>query len=228
MQVFEHRSMSDPQTTAQCAESAIKNKLRVVIVEDHLITIEGLKVALQGESDLEIVGTATKCRQGLELVKELKPDVVMLDLHLPDSDGPKSLISEFAKYPETKIVVFSSEDRLPIIHMVLKMGVAAYLSKAEPPSRVAEITRQVCAGEKPVVSADLMTPGTKLTRAEEHLLRLLARGMKPPEIATLRVVAPATVRKQIELLILKLNLANREELIAWAVQNGFAELDIER
>jgi two-component system response regulator DesR len=200
------------------------NQIRLVLVEDHIVTAEGLKGALQAEDGLQVIGIAKTAEDGLRLVRELQPDVVMLDLHLPDSTGPKSLLEKFVQFPNTKIIVFSSETRLPVIQIVLQFGVAGYLLKSEPPEKIADAVRKAMRGEK-TMSEGLVGTTKKLSRAELHLLRLLARGMRSNEIAEQRVVAPATVRKQIELLIVKLDLANREELIAWAVQNGYAEIE---
>jgi DNA-binding NarL/FixJ family response regulator len=83
------------------------------------------------------------------------------------------------------------------------------------------------AGRSRVVSPALRLDTLRLTPTERQLLKLIAHGLKPPQIAQRRVVAQATVRKQIELLIEKLGLANREELIAWSVRNGYAEISID-
>src|SRR5262249_33883546 len=143
---------------------------------------------------------------GLALARELKPNVVLLDLHLPRSPGPKSLVQQFLSVPDTNVIVFSGENRMGIIQIVLEMGVAGYLLKSESASRVADAIRKVRAGRQPVISTELVTGDQKLTKAEQHLLKMLARGMKYQDIANQRVTSPATVRKQCELLLLKLQL----------------------
>ena len=197
--------------------------IKLLIVEDHLVTLEGLRHSLQSEPDLEIVAAAATASDGVQLAQRHKPDIVVLDLHLPDSDGPRSVIEMFSK-TGSQLLIFSGENRTAVIHMALKMGVGGYLSKAETPAKLAEAARAIMRGDKPVVAREHLQSTTKLTKAEEHLLTMIARGIKPPDIAEKRCVSPATVRKQIELLILKLGLDNREALIAWAVQNGYQEL----
>jgi two-component system response regulator DesR len=124
--------------------------------------------------------------------------------------------------------VFSGDSRTAILQLVLKSGVAAYLLKSEPVARVAEVIRLAAAGHKPIVSDELCAEDRpRLTKAEQHLLMLLARGMKYQHIAEARVTSPETVRKQVDALLLKLLLDSREELIAWAADNGYGNLEIE-
>lgn len=200
-----------------------ENKIRVLLVEDHLVTIDGLKVSLGTDTGINVVAAATTMKQGLSHIKAYHPDVVLLDLHLPDSDGPSELIKSFVDAGAKRIIVFSSETRMPVVRAVLEMGVAAYIMKSEPTARVVEIINEVMAGATGIVSPkpQASSIGT-LTPAEREILSYLARGLKSTEIAEKRDVAPSTVRKQIEILIFKLGLNNREELIAWAVQNGYA------
>lgn len=206
----------------------MSGKTRVVIVEDHEATLKGLKAELSSEPDMEVSGTATGSEEGLRLVRELKPDIVLLDLHLPDSAGPKSLAEAFCAVGNTRIIVYSGDSRLAILQIVLQTGVYGYLLKSDPIERVVQAIRAVVGGAKPVVSSELKADrDMKLTRAEQHLLRMLARGMRYQEIAQLRVTSPETVRKQVDLLLNKLSINSREELIAWAVENGFGKLELE-
>lgn len=202
-------------------------KIAVIIVEDHEVTLHGLKAGLSSEPDIEVLGLAADSQQGLELARQLKPHVVLLDLHLPHSPGPKTLVQQFLSVPDLDVIVFSGENRMGIIQIVLEMGVAGYLLKSESAARVADAIRRVRAGKQPVISIELVTGDQKLTKAEQHLLKMLARGMKYQDIADKRVTSPATVRKQCELLLLKLQLETREELIAWAVENGYGNLELE-
>ncbi|MBX9694290.1 MAG: LuxR C-terminal-related transcriptional regulator, partial [Cyanobacteria bacterium] len=111
--------------------------------------------------------------------------------------------------------------------LILETGVAGYLLKSEPIEKVAFAIREVMNGNNAVVSGELIdVERDHITSAEEHLLRMLARGMKYADIARERVTAPETVRKQVDSLIEKLGLVRREELIAWAVQNGYGNVDL--
>ncbi|HEY9788491.1 MAG TPA: response regulator transcription factor [Candidatus Obscuribacterales bacterium] len=203
-------------------------KIGVVIVEDHEATLKGLNSELGAEPDIEILGIATTSKQGMSLVRELSPQVVLLDLHLPDSLGPKSLSENFLSLSDHKVIVYSGDNRSAIVNMVLQTGVDGYLLKSEPIANVARAIRDVIAGKTPVVSSELTSSDNpRVTGAEQHLLRLLARGMKYQDIAKLRVTSPETVRKQVDLLLTKLDLDTREELIAWAVERGYGNLELE-
>jgi DNA-binding NarL/FixJ family response regulator len=202
--------------------------IRLLIVEDHEATLKGLKSELSAEADIEVVAIASGFEAGLKFAQELKPDVVLLDLHLPDSQGPKSLVETFCNIPNCRIIVFSGDSRMAILQIVLETDVAAYLLKSEPISKVTEVIREVMKGKGPFISDELLSSGKiRITGAEQQLLKMLARGMKYQEIANQRITSPETVRKQVDVLLAKLKLNNREELIAWAVESGYGKLEIE-
>lgn len=200
-------------------------EVTLAIVEDHEATLTGLISALSAEKDISIVGSASSAETGLQLAMEKKPDIVLLDLHLPGSDGPRSTVTRFCNLSTSKIIVFSAESRRAFVQAILDLGVAGYLLKSESISNVVEAIRKVADGQALVKSKSIAVGKEKLTRAEQDILHLLARGMKYQEIADARSASPATVRKQCELLLLKLGLDNREQLIAWAVENGYGKLD---
>lgn len=202
-------------------------EITVLIIEDHQVTLNGLLSGLSLEPDIKVVGTATTSDSGLELARQLQPAIILLDLHLPGSTGPKTTVKEFCNIEGSQVVVFSGENRMAFIQAVLGLGVAGYLLKSENVDRVADAIRQVVNGKKPVISSELVTGETKMTRSEQEVLKMLARGMKYQDIADRRQAAPATVRKQCELLLLKLGLESREQLIAWAVQSGYGNLELE-
>jgi DNA-binding NarL/FixJ family response regulator len=203
--------------------------ISVVIVEDHEATLKGLKAELSAEEDIEVLGVANCSSTGLKLAEDLNPDVVLLDLHLPDSAGPKTLTQKFCANPKTSVIVFSGDSRTAILNLVLGSGVAGYLLKSEPITKIVQSIREVASGNAPVISRELLqSTRPKTTKTEEHLLKMLAKGMKYQDIAAARVVAPETVRKQVDALVEKLRLNSREELIAWAVENGYGNLDLDQ
>ena len=197
----------------------------VVIVEDHEATLYGLESAIAKEDDMEVVGVATDAESGLTITRDTKPDVVILDLHLPNQEGPRSTVKKFLECNQTRIIVFSAEKRRAFVQAILELGVSGYLLKSESIKTVIDSIRKVEKGEKLVKSKAIAEGKEKLTRAEQEILKLLGRGMKYQEIANHRNASPATVRKQCELLLLKLGLDTREQLIAWAVDNGYGNLD---
>src|SRR5258708_4762585 len=112
--------------------------IRLLIIEDHEATLKGLKSELSAEPDIEVVATASRSEDGLALAKSLKPDIVLLDLHLPDSQGPKTLLETFCGVADSRIIVFAGDSRLAILQIVLETDVRGYLLKSEPISRVTE------------------------------------------------------------------------------------------
>ena len=158
------------------------------------------------------------------------PDVVVLDLHLPGTLTPRATIEAFSALAgeKTRLIIFSAEARMAFIQSVLAMGVSAYLLKSERVATIADTIRQVMEGKTGLISSrGHQDPTKKITRAELEVLSMLGKGMKYHEIAEHRMTSVATARKQCETLLLKLGLETREQLIAWAVQNGFGSVDIE-
>jgi NarL family two-component system response regulator LiaR len=199
-------------------------QIRVLIVEDHQVAREGLAAGLSRIDSFEIVGEAGTSDEGLQLAQAYHPDVILLDLHLPGQAGPRTMVKEFCSIPGARVIIVSGEKRMAFVKVVMSLGVAAYLLKAETVATIAATIEAVMAGQRNILSADL-TEDTKITPSEEDVLRLIGRGMKYQDIADKRYVSPHTVRKQCETLLLKLGLTSREELIAWAAQNGFASLE---
>lgn len=197
----------------------------VLIVEDHEATRLGLESAISKESDMSVVGTVSDAVEGLKLAQSEKPDIVLLDLHLPNQEGPRSTVRKFLSCHQSKVVVFSAESRRAFVQAILELGVSGYLLKSESINYVVESIRKVANGTKLIKSTAIAEGKEKLTRAEQEILKLLGKGMKYQEIADNRKASPATVRKQCELLLLKLGLDTREQLIAWAVDNGYGNLD---
>lgn len=197
----------------------------VLIVEDHEATLYGLKSAISEEEDLEVIGAATDAEMGLELARSNNPEIVLLDLHLPNQEGPRSTVRKFLALHNTKVIVFSAEKRRAFVQAILALGVNGYLLKSESISHVIDTIRKVALGAKLVKSKAIAEGKEKLTKAELEILKLLGKGMKYQEIAQNRKASPATVRKQCELLLLKLDLDTREQLIAWAVDNGYGTID---
>lgn len=200
--------------------------IKVVIIEDHQATLDGLSIGLAQEGDIKVIASSLDGDEGFALVESLKPDVVLLDLHLPGSQGPRSMVERFSKLSESKLVIFSAESRMAFIQTVLAMGVQAYLLKSERVAKVAETIRRVMRGETGIVSEQVKGNWKKLTRSEDEVLRMMAKGMKYQDIADARTTSITTVRKQCETLLLKLGLETREQLIAWAVENGYGSVDM--
>jgi DNA-binding NarL/FixJ family response regulator len=209
-------------------QGELQEAISIVIVEDHCMTLAGLNVTLGSDeyAELQILGTASDAASGLELCQKLAPNVVLLDLHLPGSP-PKSTVEAFcSKCPDSKVLVYSAETRIAFVQAVLKSGAAGYLLKSEPTARLVDVIKKIAIGavDHPIVSRDLFKAQQSFSKAEQQILRLLAQGKKYKDIASERGTAISTVRSQCDFLQMSLELKTREELIAWAVQNGFGNL----
>lgn len=202
--------------------------IKILLVEDHYTTLEGLTAGLEREEGFAIVGACSNANEGLALVEQHRPDVTVLDLHLPGDMTPKEMIQEYIRYPLMKIVVFSAENRMAYIQTVLSMGVSAYLLKSERVAKVAETIRRVMKGQTGIVSESISFDYKRITASEQEVLHMLGLGMKYQEIAEQRGTSIATTRKQTEVLLLKLGLESREQLIAWAVKNGYGAVEVSR
>ena len=198
---------------------------RVLIVEDHQVAREGLAAGLARESDFEIIATAENSDEGLKIARSQKPDIVLLDLHLPGESGPKTMVKHFCSIADCRVIIVSGERRMAFVKVVMSLGVAAYLLKTETVSSIIQTMRAVLEGKTHLLSEELTKDSPKITPSEEEVLRLIGRGLKYQDIADKRFTSPNTVRKQCETLLLKLGLTTREELIAWAVHNGYASLE---
>jgi DNA-binding NarL/FixJ family response regulator len=201
--------------------------IKILVVEDHHATLDGLELGLSREPGFQIVGTSSNSDDGIALAKKFLPDIIVLDLHLPGSQAPRSMIKAYCQIPGTKLVIFSGENRVAFVQSVLSMGVAAYLLKSERVSTVAATIRKVMAGETAIMSSELSVDYKKITRSEHEVLAMLGKGLKYQDIADQRFTSVATARKQCETLLLKLDLETREQLIAWAVRNGYGSVELE-
>jgi DNA-binding NarL/FixJ family response regulator len=199
--------------------------VRVLVVEDHYATLDGLMAGLDREPGFEVVGGCADSDEGLELADRLRPNCVLLDLHLPGSLSPTAMIREYLRLPDCSLVILSAEMRLAYVQTVMSLGVSAYLLKSERVSKVAQTIRDAVAGKRGIISEQLTLEQKKITPSEQEILHMLGKGMKYQEIADQRMTSVATARKQCEVLQLKLGLDNREQLIAWAVQNGYGSND---
>lgn len=195
--------------------------LRVLLVDDHLMTLEGIEKWLSHSGEFHVVGKASTAEAAISLATDLRPDLILLDLHLPGKASVRETLTRLRVITEG-IVMLSGDDRASLVRRALKFGAAAYLLKDEPYDKICSTLRRVHQGEKQIVSERLKkVMRTLLTPAEESLSYLLAQGLKYEEIAAARKTSINTIRKQLTRMQLKLGLSSREALIAWSIASGF-------
>jgi DNA-binding NarL/FixJ family response regulator len=208
--------------------------IRVLIADDHSVVRQGLRMFLELDPDLEIVGEAKNGVEALELAREHRPDVVLMDLLMPEMDGVAATRAIRHEMPDTEVVALTSvlEDRA--ILDAIRVGAISYLLKDTESDKLCEAIRAAAAGEvrlSPEVAARLMrqvrapeSPET-LTDREVEVLRALARGLSNREIAERLVIAEATVKTHVSSILAKLNLPSRTRAALYALKIGLVSLE---
>jgi NarL family two-component system response regulator LiaR len=203
-----------------------KLRLRVLLCDDHKLIIDGVRKALEETDEFEVVGEATKGSQVLPLVGRTQPDVVMLDLRMPEVDGLVTLDQIKKRYPHIKVIILSVATEQKLIENVLKRGASAYIVKSVNPVDIPSAIRQ--AVDETVYTAIGLPEDTGSTAAKEAgltdrelaILTALARGLSNAAIAKELWVAPQTVKFHLTNIYRKLGVANRTEAARFAYQQG--------
>jgi DNA-binding NarL/FixJ family response regulator len=205
----------------------------VVVVDDHDLVRAGLRALLSGERGLEVVGDAANGRDALVLCRRLQPDVVLMDVRMPDMDGLS--VTRAIKYesPGTSIILFTIYENADYLVEALKAGAAGYLLKGASKREIVSTVRQVLAGES-VLHPELVlkllrglsaaTPESaiaqQLTRRERDVLALIALGQTNREIADTLSLTVSTVKTHVEHLIGKLGVSDRTQAAVRAIELG--------
>ena len=210
----------------------IDSLIRVVIVDDHEMVRRGLGLFLSTAADIRVVGQASNGAQAVRLCDDVRPDVVLMDIVMPDMDGVSATSAIKAKHPHVQIIALTSHHDDALVPRVLQAGAIGYLLKDVAAEGIAEAIRSARAGKstlaaegtqalvnsisKPRVDAQ---PGTDLTEREREVLALVVRGLTNPQIATALVVSRSTVNFHVSSILGKLKVATRAQAVAVALQN---------
>ena len=207
----------------------------VLIADDHPFVRHGLRTFLETLDDVEVVGEAGNGAEAVEQAARLVPDVVLMDLVMPELDGVEATRRIRAESPTTKVIVLTSFDADEQVFPAIKAGAAGYLLKDVRPAELAEAVRKASRGEAllaPSVAAKLMqevagdrSPAAGLTERELEVLRLIARGLSNKMIARELVVSEKTVKTHVSNILAKLHLTDRTQAALYAVREGLAELE---
>lgn len=213
--------------TANSAHSLTASTIKVLVVDNHKVTLNALVEGLASEPAITVVGFSSSYQEALLIAQDLIPDVILVDLQLPDAPGPQTAVIALTEACQAKVIVFSADLRSSFVGAVLDVGAKGYLSKSESVAQVADAIRSAVYQDEITLSESAKSNSPSFTKSEIEILKMLARGMKYDEIADHRKSSPATVRKQCELLVVKLRLASREQLIAWSVTHGYGALELD-
>jgi DNA-binding NarL/FixJ family response regulator len=206
-----------------------RSVVSVLIVDDHSMVAESLRRVLEREDDLDVVGVAPTARDAVEIASEQHPDVVLMDLGLPDADGVTAAARILDALPDTKILILTGRGSDAVVAEALQAGCVGYLEKTSSVDRVASAIRQAKHGELVISAADLSRavaspapskPAEDLTEREIQVLALLAEGMSNRELANELYVSVHTVRAHVRALLAKLGAHSRLEAVAQARRRG--------
>jgi len=200
--------------------------IKVLLADDHPLILQGVRRALEGAGDIEIVGEAQSGSQVLPLIGQTDPDVVMLDVRMPELDGLACLDRIRARYPRVKVVMLSAYTDRQHIEVALKRGASAYIAKGVNPLDLASALRQAVEGT--VFTTFIPAGGEEespggLTERELAMLNALTRGLSNQAIGKEYWVTEQTVKFHLSNIYRKLGVANRTEAARFAYEHGLVE-----
>lgn len=207
-------------------------KIRVLIVDDHTVVRDGICALLALAGDIEVVGEAANGSEALKLVKDLQPDVVLMDMAMPIMGGLEATRRVHKDFSKTRVLILTQYDDKEYVFPVLEAGASGCISKVAASSELSAGIRAVYHGNSylsPSVAKLLVEdyhgrvtpdPYEQLTDREREVLKLVAEGYSTQEIAEMLVVTPKTVEGHRVNLMAKLGIHNRIELVKYAVRKG--------
>jgi NarL family two-component system response regulator LiaR len=216
----------------------MSDKIRLLIVDDHKVVREGIKAFILPQTELELAGEAGDGSQAVELAIQLNPDVILMDLIMPDMDGIQATREIKQRLPSASILILTSFAEDEKIIAAIRAGALGYLLKDSSPQELLEAVQTLHRGESyfpPAIARKLInafqappasdsTPGT-LTERENEILILVAHGLSNQEIADRLFLSPWTIRTHISSILGKLNVENRTQAALVALRSGLAKLD---
>lgn len=199
--------------------------IRVLVADDHPIVLDGVTLALQTTSWLQVAGYARNGREAIAAVERLRPDVVLLDLRLPDMLGPEAIRALMARCPGVKIVLFTAYPDHAALEAALAAGAHGVVVKDTERADLVDVIKRVVDGERVICVDDSFVLNRKLrdhglTKREYEILRRVAMGETNPEIAVALGLTRNTVKTYLQRTLEKLGARNRVEALSKAGQLG--------
>jgi len=212
--------------------------MKILICDDQAVVRDGMELLLKLERDFDVVGTACDGAEAVELAGTKKPDLVLMDLKMPGTNGIEATRQIRAHFPEIKILVLTTYDDEQWVFDAIRAGASGYLLKDTPREEIVRAIRGTLAGKSFVdpgvagklldqVASKQVQPETlltkKLTEREVDVLRLIARGLNNPEIASRLSLSEGTVRNHVSAILTKLEVADRTQAAVIAIQHGLGD-----
>ncbi len=209
-------------------------KITVLLVDDHIVVLQGIRTFLETNPDLEVVGFTERGEEAIRLARDLQPAVALVDLKIPDMDGVEVTRRIRSASPQTRVVIFTSYHEAEDIFPAIRAGALSYLLKDARPGEIADAIRKAARGEAVLDSRvaarivqdmqnneqDQVNPFTVLSDRELEVLRLIATGASNQEIAERLVIGEATVKTHVGSIFNKLHLADRTQAAVYAWATG--------
>ena len=219
----------------------MKNRIRAIIADDHVIFREGTKRLIEQEGDIEVIGEASDGEEAVELVARLQPQIALIDIAMPKVNGIEATRKIKAHHPGTAVLILSAYDNDQYIFALLEAGAAGYLLKNVSGSDLISAIRAVCAGEAvlhPLIASKVFNrfitsgqetsakvPTQDISEREMDILRLAAKGMSNQEIAEALFLSRRTVQAHLASIFRKMDVGSRTEAILQALRKGWLALD---
>lgn len=208
--------------------------IQVMLVDDHNVVRSGLATFLRAYDDLELIGEAKNGMEALNLCHQKQPDVILMDLMMPEMDGIAATRAILADYPDIKIIAMTSFEDEQLVHGVLAAGAISYLLKNVTSEDLSKAIREAVSGRSTLSpeAARVLIQATRptkqaacdLTDREQEVLKLVVQGNSNGQIAERLVISLATVKAHISNILSKLGVSSRAEAIAFAVKNKLVSL----
>jgi NarL family two-component system response regulator LiaR len=209
-------------------------KIRIVLVDDHDMVRSGLEIMLEVYDDLELVGNASRGEDAIRLVSEVRPDVVLMDLIMPEMSGVEATQKLREICPETRIIALTSFKEKDLVQEALKAGAIGYLLKNVSIQELADAIRAAHAGRSTLApeatrvlieaATQPLMPGHDLTEREREVLKLIVEGLNNREIAMHLMISRSTVKNHVSSVLSKLGVNSRTAAATLAVQNNLFEV----
>jgi DNA-binding NarL/FixJ family response regulator len=215
--------------------------IRVLVADDQSMVRAGFRMLLSGEEDVEVVAEASNGLEAVEKAARFHPDVVLMDIRMPDLDGLEATKRILAADEQPRILILTTFDLDEYVHDALSAGASGFVLKDDPPEQLIAAIRTVAAGDallSPAVTKRVIEQFVRLPRpappkeldeltAREHeILRLICAGLSNGEIATELYISETTVKTHVTHILQKLNLRDRVQAVVLAHQTGLFEADV--
>jgi DNA-binding NarL/FixJ family response regulator len=211
--------------------------ISVLLVDDQALVRSGFRLILDAQDDIEVIGEAPDGRAAIDEAARLHPDVVLMDVRMPEVDGIAATKTIVGERPEAKVLVLTTFDEDRVVYDAMKAGASGFLLKSAPPAQFVDAVRTIASGDAllaPSVTRRLVEdfvrrpppgdaapePLRDLTEREREVLELIGRGLSNTEIATKLYVSGATVKTHVNRILSKLGLRDRVQAVVLAYETG--------